>query len=1041
MQRSSRRPTQILAIVLLPLLLAAAGAWEIGRGTATVAALAAEGARFPAQLARIQALAQRDPMATVRFTGDDRYYGAALAATMMADRFQALQTDVTVAQLRVPFAWLAAGAAVVSLAGGLLALALVSAAARRSLRSRDVLVQAFGRLRRVVPFALGSQVVGVAVALLGVVVFECGGLWFMDTLSAGEIKLVAVMLAVAGLALWGAWLSVRQLRRAFGLFRPSPATLLGMPVSETEAPGLFALVRELAHEQEAIMPQTVVAGALSGFFVTSYPQRLPATGGVVDGRTLHVSLPQLAVLSRAETRVVLAHELAHFSGSDTEYSVHFQPVYAGLQHSMAAVASRARGGHPVAVRMMRPAAALGEYVLDRFDLVVKHWSRLREFEADRNAVAAESADALATSLLRTAVTSEIVDAQLGAMAQHPDRAPEDLMQQMLAMAAGQGFIDPGRHLDERQPHPTDTHPPTVQRIEAAGVAIDDGLLARAARPVDAGERAAAEALFADWPGLCRAVTQQLRGVAVAREQAYVRQVKAAAAAVDEAPVELFERRGYILGVLGFLAVFCFGLAALLGWLLTAPDVDDADTTLAVGAAVCAVGGLAACLGLLRFARNRAPFLVLTAAGIASPAFTGTVPWEAVAGVTVAGGRGGHHRADAGAGPPPASADRTHLAVLDPTAAQRPGVLGPDAARHEGAGLSRPAGALPSRRHRACGAGRAGRRLNDAPAEEPAPALDRDLARTVVQAGTRRYFADRRALVQPFVDRHFSVRGTLALHRAALGWDFARAPANLSLAVPQIAMQLGAGAARAMGAARAASLLRRSIMLKTDVERRIEWLVHTELLGLPFRQRKCASERDALAETILSDPALEAAVAAALAEIGRHGDDPAFRARLHDAMTQYGTSRTAAAEITTGLLSLGAGALALNKLTPGAASLGPSLAAVMAQQSAVASFPLGGWLGGLWYAAFPAAPSALLLMSTTGGLMLAATAFAAVAGVVSDPIQRALGLHRARLMRMLDALEAQAFDGSAAGFAVHDHYVARLLDLFDLVGAALRLTRP
>ena len=326
-----------------------------------------------------------------------------------------------------------------------------------------------------------------------------------------------------------------------------------------------------------------------------------------------------------------------------------------------------------------------------------------------------------------------------------------------------------------------------------------------------------------------------------------------------------------------------------------------------------------------------------------------------------------------------------------------------------------------------------------PAVPSDPVLGRDLALAVVDAGTRRYFADRRAQVQPFIDAHFSIRGTLSLHRAALGWDFARAPLNLALAGPQIALQLGARGATALGARRAANLMRRSIMLKTDVERQVEWLVHTELLGLPFEQPGRASNRDVLAETILADPGLEAAMHSALAEIGRLGDDPAFRARLHDAMTQYGTSRTAAAEITTGLLSLSAGALALNKLTPGAASLGPSLAAVMAQQTAVASFPLGGWLGGLWYGMFPAAPSAMLLVSTTSGLMLAATAFAAVAGVVSDPIQRALGLHRARVMRMLNALEAQAFDDTAAGFAVRDHYVARLLDLFDLVGAALRLT--
>jgi hypothetical protein len=73
-----------------------------------------------------------------------------------------------------------------------------------------------------------------------------------------------------------------------------------------------------------------------------------------------------------------------------------------------------------------------------------------------------------------------------------------------------------------------------------------------------------------------------------------------------------------------------------------------------------------------------------------------------------------------------------------------------------------------------------------------------------------------------------------------------------------------------------------------------------------------------------------------------------------------------------------------------------------------------------------------------GWLLASTTLAAFAGVVADPIQLALGLHRARLMRMVNALERQFFDADAAGFSVHDHYVARLLDLFDMLGAALQI---
>ena len=328
---------------------------------------------------------------------------------------------------------------------------------------------------------------------------------------------------------------------------------------------------------------------------------------------------------------------------------------------------------------------------------------------------------------------------------------------------------------------------------------------------------------------------------------------------------------------------------------------------------------------------------------------------------------------------------------------------------------------------------------DHPASDPR-ALDHTLALAAVEAGTRDYFEARRSRVDAFVDAHFTLAGTARLHRVALGWDIAKAPLNMSLALPQIAMQLAGTVARRLGFERAALVLARPILLRTAVARQIEWLVNTELLELPFVQDRRASTRDALAESILAQPSVTQAMQAALAEIGRHGEDPAFQARLGRAVAEYGVSRAAAAEITTGLLSLGAGAVTLGKVTPGAVSIGPALAAVVAQQAAVASFPLGGWLGGLWYGLFPAGPSAGLLFGTTGALMLASASVAAFAGVVSDPIQRALGLHRARLLRMIDGLERQFADPAARGFAVHDHYVARLLDLFDIIGAAARMGR-
>jgi hypothetical protein len=317
--------------------------------------------------------------------------------------------------------------------------------------------------------------------------------------------------------------------------------------------------------------------------------------------------------------------------------------------------------------------------------------------------------------------------------------------------------------------------------------------------------------------------------------------------------------------------------------------------------------------------------------------------------------------------------------------------------------------------------------------------DAALIEQIVDDGVRRYFADCRQRIGPFVDRNFSLRGSISLHRAAVGWDIARAPLNLTMAAPQVGLLVAAHAARKLGAPRvAAQLASKRLVVHTAVGKELAWRLHADLLQLPYQSGDRVATKDALAETILSDPRVVAALAPALEALGRRGDDPTLRKRLEAAMTEYARTRAAATEITTALLSLSAGALALRKLTPGAMTLGPTLAAAIAQRAAVMSFPMGGALGSLWYTLFPVAPSAVLVAGLTGGLLAASTVASAFAGVVADPVQRKMGLHQLRLRRMLDALERQMQDPDAPGFVVHDHYVARLLDLFDVAGALVRV---
>jgi hypothetical protein len=270
---------------------------------------------------------------------------------------------------------------------------------------------------------------------------------------------------------------------------------------------------------------------------------------------------------------------------------------------------------------------------------------------------------------------------------------------------------------------------------------------------------------------------------------------------------------------------------------------------------------------------------------------------------------------------------------------------------------------------------------------------------------RRYFAGCRARIPAFVDRHFSLRGTLAIHRAALGLDVLRAPCNLTMAAPAALLHALARLARRLGAHRLANALgNRRLLLCTAVARRIEWLICTELL------------QEGLATDLLRQQ------------------------RLARSLAEYGVARGAAAEITAAAMSLGAGAVTVGKLTPGAVSFAPVLATMVAQQAAITSFPLGAALGSVWYGLFPASPSLLATFGLSACLLGFGSVIAAFAGIVADPVQRRLGLHRRRLRRMIDALERQALDPAAPDYALRDRYLARLLDSLDLITAAWRLTR-
>ena len=325
-----------------------------------------------------------------------------------------------------------------------------------------------------------------------------------------------------------------------------------------------------------------------------------------------------------------------------------------------------------------------------------------------------------------------------------------------------------------------------------------------------------------------------------------------------------------------------------------------------------------------------------------------------------------------------------------------------------------------------------------PAAAPGDDSAEARARLIVDEAARRYCARRREKIDAFVDRSFSLPGALRLHRRALGWDLLRSPANLALSAPHLAARVSAGLARRARLTPAADWLdARRYFLQTDVARELEWRLFTELLELPIKQGERDSTHDALAEEILRDP-----------RIGHGGtgapqspaEQEAFRAWLAGAASTYEGSRVSAADLTTAAVSAGVGAVAFKKLTPGMMSLGPAAAQMLVQHAAIAGFPLGTGAGALWYGAFPAAAPAALSIGLTGGLLAAGAVIGAFSGVVTDPLQRRLGLHQRRLRRLIDCLERELTGQDDSRFTVRDHYVARTLDVIEALGLVWRAAR-
>ncbi|MCQ1574226.1 M48 family metalloprotease [Neorhizobium galegae] len=622
----------VLWLFVFPATLFGLGLWQAERASQTLSQSSALSQELRAMLAQVKKIAESEPGAILTFQGDEgpNSLSAMVAVPQIQTAVDQADEDLEISSIRQPIPWGTAAGALLAFVSAIVGLATAAIAGVRARRSQDQLVKSFERLRNTLPFVFAALIIGICVSTVCASLFEAISIGLWTDLSAASAKLFVAGLVLAGVAIYSAYVALRGLKDVFALFTPEPLDVSGHRIDEAAAPGLFRFVRDLADRQQAVLPDTIIVGLTQGFFVTESLLRLWPEDEIVTGRTLYLPAPYLDLLDEPEVAAIIGHELAHFSGKDTIYSQRFTPIYAGLWRSLAAL--RRAGDHDF---VLNPAVLLGFHAIEQFDRAVNHWSRIREFDADRNGTRSTSTVGAASALIRTGLILPALEQVLSQVAGNPPVAESsdtrpDLVSHTSDLVRASGWSDPVPLLEDRQPHPTDTHPPTRQRIQALGLTVDERLLKIATRPPKPQGLTFASGLFSDWKAICAQLSQDYLSQARAMRAAHRQTLQALAAAVPGETIVYNNVKPTIWAMAIIALIFIgFGLTVTVLPAETGFGNDDFTRILVAGVAMFGVAGCGIYVVYLQKSAAR-PLMILTPTELQTSMLDTPVAWIDVA---------------------------------------------------------------------------------------------------------------------------------------------------------------------------------------------------------------------------------------------------------------------------------------------------------------------------------------------------------------------------------------------------------------------------
>ncbi len=329
------------------------------------------------------------------------------------------------------------------------------------------------RMAEVFPVVLRLSVLLIAASVLLQGAILTYAAYVGESYAIGRVHLYLIGVIGLGALLGG----VKLIGAAMSFGGKLQMTAYGKALNAADSPQLFGFVRALAEKLAAKSPQNIVIGLEPTFYVTSSDIQLPGHDKLIKGETLYISAPLSRLLTQEEFASVLGHELGHFRGEDTIYSMRFAPVYAGIGKALGAIAVGEEEGASGLAKL--PALAMLSYMYEIFATNVAKISRDREHKADKAGAEAGSPLALSTALIKVSLYSVLWN---HARKQNIERLNQGKIASNLSLVfQNTAMYDVEREsieeilrltLEQSISHPTDSHPTVSKRLKELGITPD-----------------------------------------------------------------------------------------------------------------------------------------------------------------------------------------------------------------------------------------------------------------------------------------------------------------------------------------------------------------------------------------------------------------------------------------------------------------------------------------------------------------------------------------------------------------------------------------